>query len=511
MALRLPDFISRPITNPWRKRSPARIAACPQAAYSGGNVFRARRVGRGPTTPDEVRMARDVSDATPIGARDELIAWIAAGEKPRAAWALGTEHEKAPFYRANASPVPYAGERGIEALLRGVETACGWEAIRDGEAVIGLSDPRGAGAISLEPGGQFELSGAPLRTVHGTARELAAHLDVAKHVAEPLGIGFLTLGMSPLWRRDETPVMPKSRYRIMADYMPKVGGLGLDMMFRTATVQVNLDFGSEADMVRKMRVALALQPVATALFAHSPFTDGRPNGFLSMRSQIWRDTDPDRTGMLAFAFEDGFGYERYVDWALDVPMYFVKRDETYHDVAGASFRDLLDGRLSALPGERATLSDWANHLSTLFPEVRLKRFLEMRGADVGPPAMITALPAFWAGLLYDDGALDAAWDLVKAWSAEDRERLRAEVPRLALSATVASRPLRAVAREVLALARAGLARRANRDDAGRDETGFLDPLDAIAESGRTQAERLLDLYAGPWNGSVKPAFDAGVF
>src|SRR5215212_6760680 len=330
-------------------------------------------------------MARDVSDATPIGARDELVAWIAAGEKPREAWALGTEHEKIPFYRANASPVPYAGERGIQALLHGLETACGWEAIRDGETVIGLSDPHGGGAISLEPGGQFELSGAPLRTVHDTAREFDAHLDAAKRVAEPLGIAFLTLGMSPLWRRDETPIMPKSRYRIMTEYMPKVGNLGLDMMFRTATVQVNLDFASEADMVRKLRVALALQPVATALFANSPFTDGRPNGFLSRRSEIWRDTDGDRTGMVPFVFDEGFGYEAYVDWALDVPMYFVKRDDAYHDVSGASFRDLLAGRLAALPGSRATRSDWANHVSTLFPEVRLKRYLEMRGADVGPP------------------------------------------------------------------------------------------------------------------------------
>jgi glutamate--cysteine ligase len=456
-------------------------------------------------------MARDVSDATPIGARDELVAWIAAGEKPREAWALGTEHEKVPFYRADASPVPYAGERGIEALLHGIETACGWEAIRDGEALIGLYDPRGGGAISLEPGGQFELSGAPLRTVHKTARELQAHLDAVKGVAGPLGVSFLTLGMSPLWGRDETPVMPKSRYRIMAAYMPKVGRLGLDMMFRTATVQVNLDFASERDMVQKTRVALALQPIATALFANSPFTDGKPNGFLSMRSEIWRDTDHDRTGPLPFAFDDGFGYEAYVDWALDVPMYFVKRGETYHDVAGASFRDLLAGRLAGMPGERATLSDWANHLSTLFPEVRLKRFLEMRGADVGPPAMIAALPAFWAGLLYDEGALDAAWDLVKGWSNADRERLRADVPRLGLSATVAGRSVRDIARETLALARAGLARRAMRDETGRDETRYLDPLEGIVASGQTQAERLLDLYRGPWDGSVEPAFRECVF
>src|SRR3954453_12861317 len=456
-------------------------------------------------------MARDVSDATPIGARDELVAWIAEGEKPREAWRLGTEHEKVPFYRSSHAPVPYEGETGIRALLDGLSAETGWDPILDRNNIIGLYDAAGGGAISLEPGGQFELSGAPLASIHETAGELDRHLAEVKRVGEPMDLGFLTLGMSPKWSRAETPLMPKRRYDIMRNYMPKVGSRGLDMMFRTATVQVNLDFGSEADMVKKLRVSLALQPVATALFANSPFTEGRPNGFLSMRSEIWRDTDNDRAGMLPRAFDDGFGYEAYVDWALDVPMYFVKRGETYHDVAGASFRDLLAGRLAGMPGERATLSDWANHLSTLFPEVRLKRFLEMRGADVGPPAMIAALPAFWAGLLYGEGALDAAWDLVKGWSNADRERLRADVPRLGLSATVASRPLRAVAREVLALARAGLDRRADRDDAGRDETGFLDPLDAIAESGRTQAERLLDLYAGPWNGSVKPAFDACVF
>src|SRR5215204_1183970 len=456
-------------------------------------------------------MARDVSDATPIGARDELVAWIAEGEKPREAWRLGTEHEKIPFYRLSHAPVPYEGETGIRALLDGLSAETGWDPILDRNNIIGLYDAGGGGAISLEPGGQFELSGAPLATIHDTVGELDRHLAEVKRVGEPMDLGFLTLGMSPKWSRAETPLMPKRRYDIMRNYMPKVGGRGLDMMFRTATVQVNLDFGSEADMVKKLRVSLALQPVATALFANSPFTEGRPNGFLSMRSEIWRDTDNDRAGMLPRAFDDGFGYEAYVDWALDVPMYFVKRDDTYHDVAGASFRDLLDGRLAAMPGERATLSDWANHLSTLFPEVRLKRFMEMRGADVGPPAMIAALPAFWAGLLYDAGALDAAWDLVKGWSRADRERLRADAPRFGLSATVAGRSVRAVAGEALALARAGLARRALRDETGRDETRYLDPLEDIVRSGQTQAERLLDLYRGPWEGSVEPAFRACVF
>jgi glutamate--cysteine ligase len=456
-------------------------------------------------------MARDVVDATPIGSRDELIQWLAAGEKPRESWRLGTEHEKVPFYEADASPVPYEGERGIRALLDGMAARSGWAPIMEDGHPIGLADEAGGGAISLEPGGQFELSGAPVATVHDTAAELAGHLHEAKTVGERLGIGFLTLGMSPKWTRAETPVMPKQRYGIMAGYMPKVGSLGLDMMFRTATAQVNLDFGSEADMVRKLRVSLALQPLATALFANSPFTDGRPNGFLSMRSELWRDTDAARTGMLAFAFEDGMGYERYVDYALDVPMYFVKRGDTYHDVSGASFGDLMQGRLAAMPGERPYLSDWANHLSTIFPEVRLKRFLEMRGADVGPPAMIAALAAFWTGLLYEERALDAASDVIRPWSVEARETLRAAVPRQALNAEIDGRSLGEVAREVLEIARGGLSRRGCLDGQGRDESRFLDPLDEIAQSGRCPAEILLGRYDTEWGRSVEPAFRTCVF
>jgi glutamate--cysteine ligase len=455
-------------------------------------------------------MARDVTDAAPITARDELVAWFASGEKPRAEWRIGTEHEKVPFYRADRRPVPYDGPAGIRALIEGLAARTGWEPILDDGLPIGLADESGGGAISIEPGGQFELSGAPLASIHDTEAELARHLADLKAVADPLGIGFLTLGMSPLWTRAETPVMPKRRYRIMANYMPKVGGHGLDMMFRTATVQVNLDYGSEADMVAKLRVALALQPIATALFANSPFTDGRPNGLLSMRSEIWRDTDADRTGLLPFAFEEGMGYDRMVDYALGVPMYFVKRGDTYHDVAGSSFRDLMEGRLLALPGERATRSDWANHLSTIFPEVRLKQYLEMRGADVGPPEMIAAQAAFWTGLLYDGPALDGAAELARTWSAADRQALRDSVPRLALDATIGGRSVREVAGDALALARAGLARRASLDGSGRDETRFLDPLDAIA-AGEVQAARWLATFQGAWKGSVLPSFSEAVF
>ncbi|WP_439497091.1 glutamate--cysteine ligase [Bosea sp. (in: a-proteobacteria)] len=455
-------------------------------------------------------MARDVSDSTPIASKAELIGWIAEGEKPRSAFRLGTEHEKFPFYRDDLAPVPYegrgTGQGGIRHLLEGMQQRLGWEPITDDGHVIGLAGPDGGGAISLEPGGQFELSGAPVETLHETAAELAAHLADLKAVAEPHGIGFLPLGHSPLWTREQTPMMPKGRYRIMANYMPKVGTRGLDMMFRTCTVQVNLDFADEADMVRKLRVSLALQPVATALFASSPFTEGRLNGFQSMRSEIWRDTDKARSGMLAFAFDKGMSYEAYVDWALDVPMYFVKRGPVYHDVAGASFRDLLAGRLAQLPGERATMSDWANHLSTLFPEVRLKRFLEMRGADAGPPEMLNALPAFWVGLLYDQAALDAAWEIVKDWTNEERQGLRDTVPKAGLSATVAGRSVRDIAREVLDLARAGLARRARLDAGGRNETAYLDPVLPIAESGRSLAEDLAGRFRTDWDGQVAPVF-----
>src|SRR6202045_1453669 len=392
-------------------------------------------------------MARDQVDMTPIETRDELVAWFAAGAKPREQFRVGTEHEKFAFTLARHEPVPYEGPRSIRALLEGMQLLLGWDPIMEGPNIIGLSDVTGGGAISLEPGGQFELSGAPLETVHQTAAELTAHLAQLHEVARPLGIGFLGLGMTPDWTRADMPMMPKGRYRIMTGYMPKVGKYGLDMMYRTCTVQTNLDFSSEADMVKKLRVSLALQPVATALFANSPFTEGKPNGFLSFRSEIWRDTDNARAGMLPWAFEPGMGFERWVDYALDVPMYFVKRGDEYIDVAGSSFRDFFEGKNKMMPGERAMISDWANHISSIFPEVRLKRYLEMRGADSGPLPNLLALPALWAGLLYDDVSLDAAWDLVKNWTAEERQKLRDTVPREGLSATVGGRTVFEIAHD----------------------------------------------------------------
>jgi glutamate--cysteine ligase len=451
-------------------------------------------------------MARDQVDLTPIERRDELVDWIAQGVRPKSQFRIGTEHEKFAFTLEGHRPVPYEGQRGIRTLLEGMQHLLGWQPIMEGENVIGLFDVTGGGAITLEPGGQFELSGAQVETVHQTSRELMAHLAQVREVARPLRIGFLGIGMTPSWTRAEMPKMPKGRYKIMTAYMPKVGKLGLDMMYRTCTVQTNLDFSSEADMVKKLRVSIALQPVATALFANSPLTEGKPNGFLSFRAEIWRDTDKDRTGMLPWAFEEGMGFERWVDYALDVPMYFVKHGDEYVDVAGRSFRDLMAGTLPGMLGARATISDWANHISTIFPEVRLKRYLEMRGADSGPLPNLLALPAFWAGLLYDDVSLDAAWDLVRPWTAEQRQQLRDAVPKQGLAATISGRTLLAVAADVLKLARAGLARRQRFDAGGQDETRYLEVLEDRFARGTTPAQELLEKFHGKWASSVDPIY-----
>jgi glutamate--cysteine ligase len=453
-------------------------------------------------------MARDEIDMTPVETRDDLVEWLEGGVRPKSQFRIGTEHEKFGFTIARHEPVPYEGACSIRSLLDGMRLLLGWEPVVEGADIIGLVDVTGGGAISLEPGGQFELSGAPIETVHETCAELMAHFAQLREIGGALGIGFLGLGMSPKWTRAQTPVMPKGRYRIMTAYMPKVGTLGLDMMYRTCTVQTNLDFCSEADMVKKLRVSLALQPIATALFANSPFTEGKPNGYLSFRSEIWRHTDAARTGMLPFAFEPGMGFERWVDYALDVPMYFVKRGERYIDASGCSFRDLLAGKLPVLPGERATMSDWVNHLSTLFPEVRLKRYLEMRGADSGPWRRLPALPAFWVGLLYEDVPLDAAFDLIKHWSAEERQKLRDDVPRRGFEAVIAGRSVLEIAAECLQLSHDGLRRRGRRDQQGADERRYLTPLEYFVDRRITPAEELLKNFHGPWHGSVEPLFAA---
>ncbi|MEX0628710.1 MAG: glutamate--cysteine ligase [Cucumibacter sp.] len=447
----------------------------------------------------------------PIASRADLVAALEGGCKPKNQWRVGTEHEKFVFRSNTHKPVPHEGENGIGALLKRLGEKLKAEPMVEAGQIIGLVVEDGQGAVSLEPGGQFELSGAPLRTLHETCSETHNHLRVLREIAEPMGIKFLGIGVAPTWRIDEVPLMPKARYRIMTPYMEKVGTLGTSMMRRTCTVQANLDFASEADMVKKLRVALALQPVATALFANSPFLDGRPSGLLSTRSHIWLNTDPARTGMLPFAFEAGMGFERYVDYALDVPMYFVIRDGKYVNCAGQSFRDFLVGKLPALPGEVPTKADWDNHLSTIFPEVRLKGFLEMRGADCGPWEEICALPALWTGLLYDEAALDGAWQIVRHWTAQERQALHLAVPKTALSTPFRKGTVLDIVRQILPLARAGLQRRDNRNWEDFNEEIHIAPLQVIADSGRTLAERLLDLYHGAWEGELDEIFEARAY
>lgn len=449
------------------------------------------------------------SNAAVIEDRAQLVEYFARGEKPKDRWRIGTEHEKFVYSTADHHAPSYDEPGGIRDLLMAL-TEFDWKPVEERGKVIALAGPDGT--VSLEPAGQFELSGAPLDNLHETCAEAGRHLKQVKAVGDRLGIGFLGLGMWHDKTRAELPIMPKGRYKIMLSHMPRVGNLGLDMMLRTCTIQVNLDYASEADMAKKFRVGLALQPLATALFANSPFTEGKPNGFLSFRSHIWSDTDPARTGMLPFVFEQGFGYERYTDYALDVPMYFVYRDGEYIDAAGQSFRDFLKGELPAYPGHKPTIDDWADHLSTAFPEVRMKQFLEMRGADGGRWGRICALPAFWVGLLYDDAALDAAWELVKDWSMEEREALRSAVPKLALDAPLpGGGTLRDIAGEVLDIAAAGLNARARINASGDNESGFLDPLREIVRTGKVPAQVLLDRFNGDWGGYITRVYEEAKF
>ena len=439
----------------------------------------------------------------PVTDARQLVAYVAEGEKPKAQWRIGTEHEKFAFDRHTLKRLPYEGANGIRALLLALKRF-GWEGVEERGNIIALAKDKAS--VTLEPGGQFELSGAPLETLFETCAEVNEHLRQVKAVGEELGIGFLGLGFDPKTPRADVPWMPKGRYKIMRAYMPTRGSLGLDMMVRTCTVQVNLDYSSEADMVKKFRVSLALQPIATALFANSPFTEGKPNGFQSLRSHVWTDTDPDRCGMLDFVFEPGMGYERYVDYMLDVPMYFVYRNGTYHDASGQSFRDFLVAELPSMKGELPTLTDWADHMTTAFPEVRLKKFLEMRGADGGPWARLCALPALWVGLLYDQSALDAAWDLVKDWTKEERNALRDGAPRHGLRTPFRKGTLLDVARESLKIAASGLKARKRLNATGEDEGVFLRALDDIAASGRSPADVLLEAYETRWNRSVDPVY-----
>ena len=434
-----------------------------------------------------------------------MIAAIAKGEKPKDRWRIGTEHEKFVYCTDDYHAPSYDEPGGIRDLLMAL-TEFGWEPVLENGKVIAMSGADGT--VSLEPAGQLELSGAPLENLHQTCAETGRHLKQVKAIGAKTGKGFLGLGLWPDKTRAELPIMPKGRYEIMLRHMPRVGSMGLDMMLRTCTIQVNLDYSSEADMAHKFRTSLALQPLATALFANSPFLEGKPNGFLSYRSHIWSDTDPHRTGMLPFVFDKNFGYERYVDYMLNVPMYFVYRDGKYIDASGLDFKDFLKGQLSVLPGEKPTVADWEDHMSTAFPEVRLKSFLEMRGADGGPWNRICALPAFWVGLLYDQTALDAAWGEVRHWSIEEREALRNAVPAQALSAKIpGGGTLRDLAGRILDISSAGLAARNKLNSSGDNETGYLDPLREIVASGKTVAEQMLDKYHSEWGGDVRRVYD----
>ncbi|MDH3240555.1 MAG: glutamate--cysteine ligase [Alphaproteobacteria bacterium] len=449
-------------------------------------------------------MPESADTAEPVTTKDQLVQYLAAGCKQRADWRIGTEHEKFAFNLATLRPLPYDGPCSIRAMLEGL-TRFGWLPVTENGLPIALR--KDGASITLEPGGQFELSGDTLETLHQTCREVHEHLAQVKEVAAEIGAGFLGIGFNPKWRREDVEWMPKGRYGIMRAYMPTKGDHGIDMMIRTCTIQVNLDFESEADMVEKFRIGLALQPIVTALFANSPFVEGKPSGYLSYRSFVWTDTDPDRCGTLPFVFEDGFGFERYADYMLDVPMYFVYRDGRYIDAAGQSFRDFMAGRLPALPGEIPTMDDWVDHLTTVFPEVRLKRFLEMRGADGGPWRRICALPAFWVGLLYDSNAQSRAAGLVADFTTAEHEYLRAEVPKRALKTEFRGRPLKALAEEVVAIARDGLKRRARAEEGGApDEVHHLDTLVEILERGETPAEIKLANYNGRWNGNVDPIY-----
>ena len=448
------------------------------------------------------------SGGGPIEDRAQLADYLASGCKPRDAWRIGTEHEKFGYCTDTHRPLPYDGPRSILAMLEGLRDRYGWAPVTEGGKLIGLL--KGGANISLEPGGQLELSGAPLETIHQTCDEVNEHLREVKDIADRIGAGFIGLGAAPDWRHEDMPLMPKGRYRLMDGYMQRVGTSGTTMMRRTCTVQVNLDFESEADMVRKMRVALALQPVATALFANSPFFEGKVNGHKSWRARVWRHLDDARTGMLPFVFEDGFGFEAWVDYALDVPMYFVYRDGVYIDALGQSFRDFLDGKLPALPGETPTLSDWADHLTTVFPEARVKKYIEMRGADGGPWRRLCALPAFWVGLIYDQGALDAAWDLVKGLDAETREGLRVAASVDGLQGEAGGVKLLDLARQAVTIAEAGLKARAKPGAGGLlpDETHFLNALKDSVETGKAPADELLDHYHGDWNGDLSKIYGA---
>ena len=443
--------------------------------------------------------------AQPVTDRAQLIEWFAERGKPKSAWRIGTEHEKFLFRKDSFKPVAYEGGQGVGELLRLLEEQYDMQPIIEKGLIIGLKSDDG-GSITLEPGGQLELSGAPLESLHETCAETGAHLRQMREITQQLELCMLGVGFQPLWQRRDISWMPKGRYKIMREYMPKRGQLGLDLMLRSCTVQVNLDYEDERDMVRKFRTSLALQPIATALFANSPFKDGQPSGLKSTRAEAWTDTDPDRCGVPGFVFDDDFGYARWVDYILDVPMYFLHRGEDYLDVSGLSFRDFMAGSLPGFEGQFPSMADFEDHVTTAFPEVRLKGYLEMRGADGGSWGNICALPALWVGLLYDDGALDAAESLIKGITASDVEAARMAVAKDGLQAEMAGRSVHKIAHEVLEIAEAGLKSRKLLDSKGEDERKYLAPLQEIVKSGKTYADEMLDKYYSAWDEDITHIF-----
>lgn len=438
---------------------------------------------------------------------NQLIEYLASGCKPKSEWRIGTEHEKFGYCKETLLPIPYSGDRSVLAILKGLEREFGWAPITENNNLIGLS--KNGANVSLEPGGALELSGAQVQTVFQTCDEVNEHLSQVKSIADKLNIGFIGLGAAPHWKHHEMSMMPKGRYKLMSEYMDQVGTMGKSMMFRTCTVQVNLDYSSELDMVQKMRVALAIQPVATALFSNSPFFDGKLTGHKSWRSRIWRSLDAQRTGLLPFVFNEGFGFESWVEYALDVPMYFVYRDGHYINALGQSFRDFMKGKLPALPGELPTLDDWADHLTTIFPEARLKKFIEMRGADAGQWHRLCALPAFWVGICYDQSSLDAAWDIVKNWDEDDRENLRVAAAKEGLNGSVGNKKLIDLAKETVQISEAGLEKRAKASSNGlhSDESLFLVSLKENIEKRKSSADELLEKYHGSWNRDLTKIFE----
>ena len=436
----------------------------------------------------------------------QLAEYLRAGCKPIKDWKIGTEHEKFGFVNDNFLPLPYDGQCSIKAMLEGLRDKYNWSEILEENNIIGLT--KDGANVSLEPGGQLELSGAPLDSIHETCDEVNQHLKEVKSIADDLGASFFGLGAAPEWSHEDMPMMPKGRYKLMTDYMGRVGTHGTQMMYRTCTVQVNLDFSSEQDMIKKMRVGLALQPIATALFANSPFFEGKLINHKSWRSRIWRDLDEDRTGMLPFVFEEGFGFEAWTEYVLDVPMYFVYRDGKYIDALGQSFRDFLDGKLPALPGERPKISDWADHLTTVFPEARVKQFIEMRGADGGPWRKLCALPAFWVGLMYDQNSLDSAWDICKNWDANTREEMRIAASEEGIAANTNGISLLDLARELIDISRAGLKNRARPGNGGLvpDECHFLNAIEEVIETGKSPACELIDKYNNEWQKDLKNVY-----